>query len=217
MFGGQERWSTRKVGKKRKEPDLSRGTGRGDYGFTLGVFPQELWGCLDPEGRGEEWKGLAEDAVAWAGLPSSKRPGYANTNAGAKRKKTTRRDRLDFERFGGADEDGIGDGVVTKEEGGDSEDEDPVRGAGERKRARMEARRAGGAVPVGEKQGLEAEDDYERDINPEDEEEDGGEDEPVDSDFSEDEDAMNDYNAENYFDDGEDDMGDDGDGAGEEY
>lgn len=226
-FAGQERWSTRKLGPRRKEPDLST-RGRGEYGFSLGMFPMELWGCLDPEMRSPEWQGLAEDAVAWTGLPVAKRPG-----APVKRRRkalAAGRERLDFRSTGlqGHDEDD--DGKQRDEEGigsdDDDDDEDPIRGAGQRKRARMEARRAGGRRAgeasknaVGEKQGLEAEDDYERDVvvNPEDEEEEAGEDEPVDSDFSEDEDAMNDYNAENYFDDGEDDVGDDGDGGGDDY
>lgn len=198
VFGGQERWSTRKLGRVRKEPDLSK-NGRGDYGYSLTMFPQELWGVLDPEQTNPEWKKLPKDAIAFTSLDKS--------TYGKKRKKN----KLDFDRFG-QDED-----VSAAKEEIDSDDEDPIRGAGNRKRARQEDRRAGGDIVVGEKQGLEAEDEYEREANPEDDDEDGGEDEPVDSDFSEDEDAMNDYNAENYFDDGEDDAGDDGDGGGDDY
>lgn len=198
VFGGQERWSTRKIGRARKEPDLSK-TGRGDYGYSLTMFPQELWGVLDPDQANPEWKILPEDAVAFASL---------GRKAVVKRKKKAK---LDFDRFGQDDD------VDATKEDDDSDDEDPIRGAGNRKRQRQEGRRAGGEKVAGEKQGLEAEDEYDREVNPEDEEEDGGEEEPVDSDFSEDEDAMNDYNAENYFDDGEDDAADDGDGGGDDY
>lgn len=195
-FAGQERWSTRKRGAVRKEPDLSR-TGRGDYGFSLVMFPPELWGVCDPEQKGPEWKTLPEDSIAFASLGRK-------SNVKRKKKRT-----LDFDGFG-PDE----DGDAAKNED-DSEDEDPIRGAGDRKRSRKEARRAGGNKIVGEKQGLDAEDEFEREVNPEEEEEEeAGEDEPEDSDFSEDEDGADDYNAENYFDDGEDDGGDDGDGGG---
>ena len=63
------------------------------------------------------------------------------------------------------------------------------------------------AKALGERSGMEAEDDLEREQNEDDEDGEDGEADPEDSELEEDSDDENDdYNAENYFDAGDDDM-----------
>lgn len=187
-FEHQERYSTRHVKKARAEPDLSQ-SGRGDYGYTLSMFPEELWGILDPQQRLPDWQNVKEDSTAYASL--GKRP------IKKKRKKGLDYERLDREKAMT---------VGNEEEQQDSEDEDAIRAGGRRKK------RQDGTV-TGQKRGIEAEDDIDIEPDGEDEEE-AANDEPEDSDFSESESDVDDYNAEQYFDDGEDDAGDDEYGAG---
>jgi len=174
-FEQQERYSTRHVKKARTEPDLGA-NGRGDYGYTLNMFPEELWGVLDPHQRLPDWQHVKEDSVAYASL--GKRP------VKKKRKKGLDYERMDREQAMRGDE---------EVDGEESEDEDAVKGRKRRKEN----------TQAGQKQGIEAEDDIELEP-PVDEEEEAADEEPEDSEFSEDEDEMNDYQAEQYFDDGGD-------------
>jgi len=188
-FEQQERYSTRHVKKARTEPDLGP-NGRGDYGYTLAMFPEELWGVLDPQQRLPDWQTVKEDSVAYMSL--GKKP------VKRKRKKELDYERLDRERALAGGQDGEQEG---------SEDEDAIRGGGKQKKRKE-------AAQAGQRSGMDAEDDIEVEPGDEDEEE-AGDNEPEDSDFSEDDDEQNDYQAEQYFDDGEDDAGaDDEYGAG---
>lgn len=186
-FEGQERFSTQHIKKRRTEPDLGP-SGRGDYGYTLRLFPQELWGLLDPKQRLPDWKGLTEDSVAVASL-------------GKKASRKKRKKGLDFEK---QDRDMLVNDA-DKDQADTDDDEDPIRGAAERKRQKKEQSRRDDPTTrsMGQRKGLDAEDEFEADPaeNPDDEEAD---DEPEDSEFEEDEDEDNDYNAEQYFDAGDD-------------
>ncbi|KAK5951401.1 DNA-directed RNA polymerase III subunit C31 [Knufia fluminis] len=186
-FEQQERYSTKHVKKVRTEPDLGP-SGRGDYGYTLAMFPQELWGVLDPQQRLPDWQNVKEDSVAYASL--GKRP------VRKKRKKGLDYERQDRERaLAGQQE-------IEQE----SDDSDAIRRGGRKKRKEVK--------PAGQKTGMDAEDDLDAEANPEELDEEAGESAPEDSDFSESENNDDDYNAEQYFDDGEDDAGDDEYGAG---
>lgn len=184
-FEGQERYSTRHVKRRRTEPDLKE---RGRYGYSLNVFPPELWGVLDPEQKLKEyWDGLPEDSVAVASLGKK-----------VVRKKRPRH-RVSLEGLEHSAEAKIHE---------ESDDEDPIR-RGRRKKGRQEVRARG------ERSGLEAEDEYHFDDRVEESEE-SEEGDPQDSDFSSDS-AAGDYDAELYFDAGEDDdMADEG-GGGDDY
>ena len=198
-FEQQERYSTRLLKKARTEPDLGP-NGRGDYGYTLAMFPEELWGVLDPDMRLPDWKKVEEGSVAYSSLPGRRKAAVERK----KRKKALDFERLDRERVMQGDE--AGQPV-------ESEDEDPIQ-AGNTKRRKTKDKIG---RQDGEKRGLDAEDDVEAEPNAEDGEEEAGEVEPEDSDFSDDSD-QNDYDAEQYFDAGEDDDdGGDDYGGGEDY
>lgn len=193
-FEQQERYSTRHLKKARTEPDLGP-KGRGDYGYTLTMFPEELWGVLDPEQKLPYWKTIDESSPAFTSLPGRKKEG-----SGMKKRKnrTLDYDKQDREQ-------------ILQKATSDDDDEDPI------KASRKRQKRAKDKRPVGEKRGMDAEDDVDAEPNAEDGEEEAGEDEPEDSDFSEDSD-MNDYDAEQYFDAGEDeDEGGDDHGGGDDY
>lgn len=201
-FAGQDRYSTRHFVKNRTEPDLGP-SGRGVYGYTLRLYPQELWGLLDPKQTSPEWKNVGEDSVAYASL--GKR---ASTRT---REKKRRRRKADL----------LNDTVVLEngeEQGsGTDSDEDPVSGAAARKRRKDAARgrRDDEATRASkQKAGLDAEDDFDdpdADLKDDDDEE-GGEDEPEDEEFEDSDDGGGDYDAEQYFDGGDD----EGDTYGEE-
>lgn len=198
-FEQQERYSTRHLKKARTEPDLGP-QGRGDYGYTLAMFPEELWGVLDPGLKLPDWKLVDEGGVAYANLPGRRKPGSEKK----KRKKALDYERLDREVVA------RGDQAAEQE---DTDDEDPVQAESRKKRKTKDKL----GRQEGERRGLDAEDDVDTEQNPEDAEEEAGEDEPEDSDFSDDSD-QNDYDAEQYFDDGEDDDdGGDDNGGGDDY
>lgn len=201
-FEDQERYSTRHVKKARTEPDLSA-KGRGDYGYTLSMFPEELWGVLDPGMKLPDWNNLDQASAAYAGVPGRRMGGVKEKK---KRKKALSYEKQDTEQVLQGD-----DRTVGEDES--DEDEDPVQTGNRRKKQRTAKDRR----TLGEKRGLDAEDDVDADPNPEDAEEEAGEDEPEDSEFSEDSD-QNDYDAEQYFDAGEDDDdGGDDYGGGDDY
>ena len=182
-FEQQERYSTRHVKRVRTEPDLGP-SGRGDYGYTLSMFPEELWGVLDPERRLPDWENVKEDSVAYASL-------------GRRPIRKRRRKGLDYERL---DREQAVTGEVEAE-GEESEDEDAIKAGGRRKR-----RKEAGGEP-GQRQGMDAEDDIDAEAVADELDDDAGSDEPADSEYSEESDAA-DYNAEQYFDAGEDDLDD---------
>lgn len=224
-FASQERYSTRHLVQARTTPDLSE-TGRGDYGYTLSLYPAELWGVLDPTQRLPGWEGVSEDSIAFASL------GRKSTKVKEKRRKRRRIDILELDRVGEDDiTAGFGsDGTDEAAEG----DEDAVSGAATRKRRREQARlRRDDEATRAHKQksGLDAEDEYDQ-ADPDgarpaagagkednDDAEDG-EEEPEDDEFEDSDEGGGDYDAEQYFDAGDEDgdgYGDDGGGNGGDY
>lgn len=168
-FEGQERWGNRHVKKRRTEPDLKV---RAEYGYSLNMFPEELWGVLDPAQTNPIWKTVGEDSVAYASL-------------GRKVVKKKRRKAINYD-------------LPENEDGGEGdESDDEVRAARQKRRKESRA--------VGERSGMEAEDEMDHEREPDEEDGDEEEVEPEDSELEEDSDD-NDYNAELYFDGGEDDM-----------
>lgn len=171
-FEDQDRWSSRHVKKRRTEPDLEA---RGSYGWHLNMFPEELWGVLDPAQKMPNWENVAEDSTAMASLGR------------AKTKKKKRR---------ASDLDPLAEAV-----GGDEDSDEDILDRSRRKKRKKEAK------ALGERSGMEAEDDLEREQDEDDEDGEDGEADAEDSELEEDSDDENDdYNAENYFDAGDDDM-----------
>lgn len=191
-FEQQDRFSTRHLKKARTEPDLGP-AGRGDYGYTLAMFPEELWGVLDPDQKLPDWKLVNEHSVAYAGLPGRRKA----VSERKKRKKALAYDKIDSQVE-------LPNGETAEQQ--DDEDEDPIAGNRKKRKTKDKLGRQDA-----EKRGLDAEDDVDAEANADENDDEAAEDEPEDSDFSEDSD-QNDYDAEQYFDNGDDD-----DGADEEY
>lgn len=201
VFSGQDKWKRGGAGvreRKRTVPDLKT---HGQFGFTLRLFPEELWGVLDPDRRMEGWDGLRQSSLAWGSAGVKKRP--------VKRRKVLRKvDNNAEDDEEGSERDSSGD------------DEDVIGGADRKRMAKAARSRREDATnkSSAQKKGLDAEDEEDEREQIDVEDEDAGEDEePVDSEFEESDDGQgDDYNAEQYFDGGDDDDFGGGDGGGDD-